>query len=130
MSENKLAKIGWIDLTVPDADGVRDFYKAVVGWETMGIDMGGYQDYCMLPPGSQDAVAGICHARGSNADMPPVWMIYITVPDVDAAVAAACAAGGSLVTGPRSAGGGRFAVVRDPAGALFGLYGYSAEKAD
>ena len=24
--------IGWTDLTVPDADGLRDFYSAVVGW--------------------------------------------------------------------------------------------------
>ena len=24
-------KIGWIDMTVDNADGIRDFYKAVVG---------------------------------------------------------------------------------------------------
>ncbi len=37
----EVGKIGWIDMTVGDAPGVRDFYKAVVGWETDEIDMGG-----------------------------------------------------------------------------------------
>jgi predicted enzyme related to lactoylglutathione lyase len=29
---SEFGKIGWIDMTVEDAPGVRDFYKAVVGW--------------------------------------------------------------------------------------------------
>ena len=31
---NEVGKIGWIDMTLDDAPGVRDFYKAVVGWES------------------------------------------------------------------------------------------------
>jgi len=30
MSEQ--GKIGWIDLTVPDAEAIRDFYQHVAGW--------------------------------------------------------------------------------------------------
>jgi predicted enzyme related to lactoylglutathione lyase len=29
-----IGKIGWLDMTTEDAPGVRDFYKAVVGWGT------------------------------------------------------------------------------------------------
>lgn len=28
--------IGWVDLTVADAESTRDFYRDVVGWETAG----------------------------------------------------------------------------------------------
>ena len=27
----------------------------------------------------EDAIAGVCHARGSNADLPGGWLIYVTV---------------------------------------------------
>ena len=33
MSENsQVGTIGWIAMTVDDADGIRDFYNTVVGW--------------------------------------------------------------------------------------------------
>ena len=32
--------IAWIDLTVPDATGIRDFYKDVVGWSADGCGEG------------------------------------------------------------------------------------------
>src|SRR5688500_1777467 len=80
----KLGTVTWVDLTVADAPGVRDFYEAVVGWTPREVDMGGYADFEMLPPagaGSSEATAaadkpaaGICHARGGNAKLPPQWI--------------------------------------------------------
>lgn len=114
----KVGTIGWCDLTVPDADGVRDFYAKVVGWTADAVDMGGYSDYSMMPPGKADAVAGVCHARGPNADVPPVWLMYIVVADLTASVALCKANGGSVVREPK----GSMAVIRDPAGAICALY--------
>ncbi len=37
----------------------------------------------MHPPGDSQPVAGICHARGGNTGLPPLWLIYITVDDPD-----------------------------------------------
>ncbi len=66
MSESvEVGKIGWIDMTVADAPAVRDFYQAVVGWETDEVDMGSYSDYVMKMPATGDSVSGVCHARGS-----------------------------------------------------------------
>lgn len=31
--KSQVGKVGWIDITV--ADGLRDFYKEVVGWSTL-----------------------------------------------------------------------------------------------
>lgn len=119
MSE-EVGKIGWHDLTVENADEVRDFYSAVAGWTVQGCDMGGYEDYSMMS--GEDCVGGICHARGTNADMPAQWMIYITVADLDASMAACREKGGEVVVGPKTMGAARYCVVKDPAGAVAALY--------
>jgi predicted enzyme related to lactoylglutathione lyase len=82
--------IGWIDLTVPNAESLRDFYQNVTGWAPSTVDMGGYNDFCMHPSPGADPVAGICHARGKNATIPPQWIIYITVDDLDESVRRCC----------------------------------------
>ncbi len=115
--------IGWVDLTVPDAAAVRDFYGAVAGWSSMDVEMGGYQDYAMLPAGGDAPAAGICHARGVNAGIPAQWLVYITVEDLDASVRACEERGGAVVHGPRNLGShGRMVVIRDPAGAVCALH--------
>lgn len=114
-------QIAWIDLTVPDADGVRDFYRDVAGWTPAPVSMGDYQDYCMNAANGQSA-AGVCHARGDNAGLPAVWLIYIVVPDLDAALQQCEARGGKLLGAPKRAGDSRFCVVQDPAGAIAALY--------
>jgi predicted enzyme related to lactoylglutathione lyase len=75
-----------------------------------------------MSPGDGDAIAGVCHARGSNANLPGGWLIYITVADVAASAAACVANGGKLVVEPRSLAGGTFCVIKDPAGATSALY--------
>jgi predicted enzyme related to lactoylglutathione lyase len=45
-----IGSVGWVDLTVPDAPRLRDFYQAVVGWRASDLDMGGYADYVMQQP--------------------------------------------------------------------------------
>lgn len=114
--------IGWVDLTVDDAEGVRDFYAAVCGWTTSPVGMGEYEDWCMNRPDTGAPVAGVCHKRGTNADVPSQWLVYVTVADVEAAAARATEHGGRVVAGPRPVGGGHFAVVEDPAGAVLALY--------
>lgn len=113
--------VGWVDLTVGDAEGVRDFYRAVVGWRAEGEDMGGYEDFNMLTPAG-DCVAGICHARGANAAVPAQWMIYLVVADLDASLAEVAARGGEVVVEPRTMGAARYCVIQDPAGAVAALY--------
>ena len=120
--ETKLGSIAWTDLTVPNAVEVRDFYSAVVGWKFEGLSMGDYEDFVMMPSGSTDGVAGICHARGSNAGLPPVWLIYVTVENLDTSLVAVASGGGEVVSGPRAVGGDKMAVIRDPAGAHLALY--------
>lgn len=110
----------WADLTVPDAEATRDFYADVVGWQVKSHAMGDYDDYELLAADGR-SVAGVCHARGSNADMPPQWLLYVVVDDAAAAADRCRAAGGEVVTGPRAMGGQQIVVVKDPAGAMLAL---------
>jgi len=124
-SESKGPEIGaisWTDLTVANAERIRDFYRSVVGWGTSEADMGGYSDFCMIGSASGKTVAGICHARGVNADLPAQWLIYITVPDLEKCAARCAELGGKVLAGPRGCGdAGRYCVIQDPAGAVAAL---------
>lgn len=127
MDTPKPGSIMWTDLTVPDATAVSDFYKAVTGWEREGLHMGDYEDYIMKGP-EGNPVAGICHAGGQNRNIPPQWMIYITVADLDASIAQCEALGGKVLSDKRAGGNNMFyCLVQDPVGAHFMLYGPSAQ---
>ncbi|MES1244129.1 MAG: VOC family protein [Acidobacteriota bacterium] len=119
-SKPKLGTVGWVDLTVPNADEVRDFYAGVVGWKPEALSMGDYSDYVMTMDGA--GVAGVCHARGMNAGLPPVWLVYIQVADVDESIRVCLEKGGKVIVPVRSLGpNGRFCVIQDPAGATVAL---------
>lgn len=114
--------VGWFDLTVEDAPRLRDFYREVIGWSVRDVDMGGYADYAMVPPGSKVPIAGVCHARGVNVGLPAQWLAYIRVANLDASIAAATRLGGRTLAGPRgNPASGCFAVIEDPAGAVMAL---------
>ncbi len=123
--------IDWIDMTVPDAPAgatkVRRFYEKVVGLGVMPVPMGAYEDFCMIA-GDGRVTSGICHGRGANADVPGGWLPYMTVASLAKSLAAARKAGGTVVGKPRSAGGGKFAIVRDPGGAHVGLFEYPKKR--
>lgn len=129
MNNPKPGTVSWFDLTVSNADAVKDFYSAVAGWNSMPVNMGGYSDYCMMPPRSKKPAGGICHARGENADLPPQWLIYITVPNLTASLKACVAKGGKVLRPAKSMGGARMAVIRDPAGAVAALFQPAKSKA-
>ncbi len=55
------------------------------------------------------------------AEVPSYWLAYIGTADCDASVAAATADGATLMAGPIDIPAGRFAVLADPVGAMFGV---------
>ncbi len=118
---SNIGRIEWLDITVPDAERLKNFYCNVVGWKSTDVDMGSYSDFNINLPESGDTVAGICHARGSNANIPPQWLVYVRVADVKASAAECEKRGGKVLDGPRRMGGSDFCVIEDPAGAVMAL---------
>lgn len=119
----KVGTIGWTDLTVPDAEAIRDFYSDVVGWKTLPVGMGEYDDFNMTNPETSEPVVGVCHKRGTNADLPSQWMIYINVENLDKSVARCTELGGKIIVASKNMGSmGRYCVIEDPAGAVSALF--------
>jgi predicted enzyme related to lactoylglutathione lyase len=125
MARDKLpiGSIGWIDLTVSDATELKDFYSRVAGWQSSEVSMENYADYNMISPSSGEPVAGICHARGVNKELPPYWLIYIVVGDLTESISQCKKLGGKIISGPKNMTGyGNYAVIQDPAGAYSALF--------
>ncbi len=113
----------WTDLTVGNAEKVKDFYSSVIGWKPEPVSMGEYNDFSMNSPDTGRTIAGICHARGANADLPPQWLIYFAVKDVDESAELCRKNGGKVIAEPRDMGKyGRYCVIQDPEGAVAALF--------
>jgi predicted enzyme related to lactoylglutathione lyase len=113
------------DLTVPNADAVRDFYREVIGWEvenmTMRDDAGEYNDYIMKD-GAGNWSGGVCHKRGQNSDLPSQWIVYINVADVDQSAEACERLGGKVLKLAKNDDGpAQYALLEDPAGAVIAV---------
>jgi predicted enzyme related to lactoylglutathione lyase len=124
-SSDSVGRISRLDLTVSDASSTRDFYRDVVGWSVQEVDMDDagerYTDYALCMPGGT-AVAGVCHARGVNQGIPPVWLICLTVGDLGESLRRVPEGGGEVVEERRgSSGASMYAVIRDPVGACLAL---------
>jgi uncharacterized protein len=118
-----VGSVTWFDLTVDDAESIRDFYAEVIGWVPSPVPMGDYNDFSMNSPSTDDPITGVCFARGGNAHLPPVWMVYVNVEDLDASVDRCKELGGELIGEIRSMESmGRYCAIKDPAGAVLSLF--------
>jgi predicted enzyme related to lactoylglutathione lyase len=120
-----VGRISWLDLTVSDASATRDFYRQVVDWSVQDVereDAGErYADYSMIGDDGNPA-AGVCHARGANLGLPPIWMIYLPVGDLAESVCRVREEGGKIIKAPRGDDAEyAYAVVQDLVGAYLAL---------
>lgn len=108
-----------MDLTVQDGARIRDSHGEVVGWRPERVEMDGDQDSLMNQPEGGACAAGICHARGPNADLPVVWLVHVSAADLERSAERCTDLGGEFLVGPTGMGGhGRCCVIRDPAAAI------------
>ncbi|MGW4893364.1 VOC family protein [Kitasatospora sp. NPDC004240] len=115
---NAPGALGWVELLTRDAEGAKAFYPAVLGWTVNpsdsytqwgleGLDFGGMMTMDdRFPP-----------------QVPPHWLPYFSVADVDVTAFRAGNLGADVMMPPTDVPGGpRIAVLRDPQGAAFGVY--------
>jgi predicted enzyme related to lactoylglutathione lyase len=120
-----VGRIAWLDLTVADGSTTRDFYAQVVGWTAQNLEMedGGerYADYTMLG-GDGNPAAGVCYARGANAGLPPVWMLYLAVGDLAESLRRVQEEGGKIIKATQDGEGAFvYAAIQDPVGVYLAL---------
>ncbi len=117
----------WYEIHTPDLQAAKKFYGDVFGWTFQEVPMEGFT-YTML---HKDGVpfGGMMHMTGPQWEgVPPHWMSYIAVDDVDKSAEKVKQLGGNVCVGPSDIPDvGRFAVVDDPDGAVFSLFKSASE---
>jgi len=110
----------WQQLMTRDVPGARKFYSRLMGWKTQPWPPDPAYTVCLA---ADVPVAGIVDIPADlPAETPSHWLGYIGTRDVDSIADAAVRAGGSVVKAPSDMqGAGRYAVLKDPQGALFAI---------
>ncbi|HYO48016.1 MAG TPA: VOC family protein [Gemmatimonadota bacterium] len=124
MAESPRGKFVWYELVTTDPGAAQEFYTDVVGWSTAPFEHAAGMDYTMWMKG-ETPVGGLMElpAEACASGVPPHWLGYVAVPDVDAAKAQAEELGGRTIMGPHDiADVGRFVILADPQGAVFSAY--------
>lgn len=110
----------WVELSTSDVPAAKTFYAALFGWRSETDPRPEAGGYTMARLG-EDAVAALTPSY--RPDQTPAWTVSFATEDVDATVDAVRSVGGTLLVGPMDVfEQGRFAVVADPAGAVFSLW--------
>jgi predicted enzyme related to lactoylglutathione lyase len=111
----------WHELHTGDRPKAAKFYKQLLGWETKDVPMGPGEPYTLCQRDGKD-FAGITKSM-APANVPPHWLPYIGVDDVDRSAAKIKELGGKVMMAPTDIPNvGRFAAVADPQGAAFAIY--------
>ncbi|WP_437679156.1 VOC family protein [Sorangium sp. So ce131] len=110
----------WHEVNTRDHKKAADFYAGVFGLEARKLQAPGI-DYMTLHKGSK-TLGGVLQMNAQwPADVPPHWMVYFAVADVEASNARLAELGGKVQVPPFDTPYGRQSVVTDPWGAVFTL---------
>lgn len=112
----------WAELNTRGLESVKPFYQKVFGWGIKTSPMGeGQPAYTEWQVNGQSIAGGMEISGRVPAQVPPHWLVYLGVGDPDATANKAAELGGKVNFPPTDFPGGRFAVLSDPQGAVFGV---------
>jgi predicted enzyme related to lactoylglutathione lyase len=110
----------WHQLLTRDIPGAKTFYSRVVNWKAQAWPLD--PNYTVCQAGDVPTAGMMPFTPEVPADAPPHWLQYIGTRDVDGTAEAAVRAGGSILKDPSDMrGAGRYAVLKDPQGAIFAI---------
>ena len=113
----------WYELITRDADAAAKFYGAVVGWKigARAEPLAGGMDYRMIGRSDGGFAGGVMTLTPDMLQhgARPCWLGYLHVADVDAAVSAIVADGGTTLMPRKDLPVGSIAMVADPMGTPF-----------
>lgn len=118
----------WNELATSNVQAAKDFYGKTFGWEFSDHAMGD-MTYTMIRRNNKDFAGIWSIPKDQQKHIPPHWMAYILVENVEAAVEKAQKNGATTVKPVSNAGDfGRFAIITDPTGAHIALWQPLKEK--
>lgn len=110
----------WNELNTNNAAGAKPFYQELFGWKYKESTDG--MPYTEFGLDETRPVGGIFQLPEEMGNVPPFWMAYIAVDDVDASAKKVEELGGKIHRPPTDIPGvGRFCIIADPAGAVLSI---------
>jgi predicted enzyme related to lactoylglutathione lyase len=124
---NEHGALIWNELSTADKDKAAAFYSAVLPVTTAPSQMPGAEEYVEFQVGGR-SIAGMMDLSSLPPGVPPHWMPYFYVDDVDSIQAAVVRAGGTVMAPAFDMAAGRMAVLADPQGGGFSVIRASAPE--
>ncbi|HEV7645706.1 MAG TPA: VOC family protein [Pyrinomonadaceae bacterium] len=110
----------WNELNTRDAAAAKPFYAELFGWKFKESKDG--MPYTEIGLSDDRPFGGIFQLPDEMANIPPFWMAYVAVDDVDASAKKVAELGGKIHKEPADIPGvGRFCIIADPTGAVMAL---------
>ena len=107
-----------LELCTPDAAKAKDFYSSLFGWSFTDNVMGPDMIYSTFKPDSGPG-GGLYSMPG----MPPFWLAYVGVEDINASTEKATSLGATIHKGPMEIPNiGWMTILVDPTGATIALF--------
>ena len=115
-----------VELHTQDVAAAKKFYSSLFGWKLEDMPMPEGGTYTMVNVGE-----GVGGGMMKNPDpkVPPHWLAYVGVDNVEASTKRAQELGGKVHLGVTTVGDyGWMSVIQDPTGAYFALWKPAAKK--
>jgi predicted enzyme related to lactoylglutathione lyase len=110
----------WNEMMSPDRATAAAFYGRLIGWEQSSMEMPDGEYTVFIAEGTPKA--GCAQITPAMEGAQAGWLTYFATADCDATAQQATALGGQVLMGPENAPGiGRWAMLRDPQGAVFSV---------
>lgn len=115
---NAPGSLGWVELLTRAPERAEAFYAAVFGWRAATSER-----YTRWTVAGAEFGGMVTMDDKFPHEVPAHWLPYFATTDTDATAGDATDAGGTVLMEPTSLPDGpRIAVLRDPQGAMFGVY--------
>lgn len=111
--------ICWNEILTPDKAGTMEFYSNLMGWTSEDMDLPGGLTYTMFKQGEQLVAGCISPPDGK---VPPMWLSYILVEDLDGTAAKATELGATIIMDRVDLPMGSFITISDPQGAVIAFW--------
>ena len=124
---NEPGALCWSELTTRDTKAAEAFYTALFGWKAKHSAPSAVMEYTEFSVNDQPSIGMMAMPAQMPPTVPSYWMPYFQVTDCDASAAKAKELGASVMVGPQDIPStGRFAIVKDPQGAMFAVFTFGA----
>ena len=118
----KFGEFCWSELATTNVQAAKDFYGTVFGWEFSDHNIGD-MTYTMIRHSGKDFAGIWAIPKEQEKHIPPHWMAYILVENLDKSLELAQKKGATVIKPSSMAGDfGKFAIIADPTGAHIALW--------